>query len=138
MCRSGATAPPTKAPTGPRAVLDPHAFSRPEVKELTKGTASQASVVDVSDANPAVKQLTLKALSVHLKDTYRIINPERPAGCDAAPRRVLTHPSIPVANGCVLFFSSVSPTAKSFPLSSLSSCPSRNTLLLAPLLPQRT
>lgn len=126
---------------GPRAVLEPHAFSRPEAKELTKDAAFRAAeVVDVSDVNAAVKQLTLKALSVHLKDTYRIINPKRPADCDAAPRRVLTHPSIPVANGCVLIVTphlSIAPHATSISRAPLELPSSPLTPPLAPILPQR-
>lgn len=63
---------------------------------------------DAGAPAPAAKQLheqqqLLKALTMRLKDTYRKVNPDRPLGCDLAPRRVLTHPSAPVANGCVQY-----------------------------------
>ena len=51
-------------------------------------------------ATSTTGQLLIKGLSVRLKETYRKANPDRPVGNDAAPRRVLTHPSFPVSNGC--------------------------------------
>jgi hypothetical protein len=54
----------------------------------------------------------VKALSVRLNETYRKANPARPIGCDAAPRRVLTHPSLPAGNRCA----STRSTAAPFPL----------------------
>ena len=86
----------SRAPDGPRAALGSN-----------EGAAFQphaASAVDVADGgapSSSSKQICVKALSVGLKDTYRKVNPERPVGSDAVPRRVLTHPSFPVANGCV-------------------------------------
>lgn len=86
-----------KAPKGARATFEKsHAFSKPDAAAAA-AAASSLGAGSVSETSAA--QLLLKSLSVRLKETYRKTNPERPVGCDAAPRRVLTHPAFPVANG---------------------------------------
>lgn len=85
-----------KAPKGARATFEKsHAFSKPDA--AAAAAASSLGAGSVSETSAA--QLLLKSLSVRLKETYRKTNPERPVGCDAAPRRVLTQPAFPVANG---------------------------------------
>ena len=85
-----------KAPKGARPPFEKsHAFSKPDA--AAAAAASSLGAGSVSETSAA--QLLLKSLSVRLKETYRKTNPERPVGCDAAPRRVLTQPAFPVANG---------------------------------------
>ena len=95
-----------RAPKGPQPALGgSDAAFKPFTDAAAASSSKSATAVDISDAKQtkeaaAVKQAVLKAISLQLKDTYRKANPSRPVGCDVAPRRVLTHPSIPVANGC--------------------------------------
>ena len=89
----------THTPTGPSTITsaDASAFAPPKAanKAIDVGDAISGGMGSSSEP-----QGTLKALTTRLKETYRKANPERPVGCDAAPRRVLTHPSFPVSNGC--------------------------------------
>ena len=95
-----------RAPKGPQPALGgSDAAFKPFTDAAAASSSKSATAVDISDTKQtkeaaAVKQAVLKAISLQLKDTYRKTNPSRPVGCDVAPRRVLTHPSIPVANGC--------------------------------------
>lgn len=93
------------SPVGPRASLAGHSFV-PPMQQRRAGDAGAPSAADsASDgakmSPPTSSQLVLKALSIGLKATYRKANPDQPIGSDAAPRRVLTHPSLPSTNGCV-------------------------------------
>ena len=86
----------SRAPRGPQPTLG---NGDTAFRPLSDRGSPHSPPVDVSEPPPStVRQGVVKALSVRLKETYRKANPSRP-GCDAAPRRVLTHPSFPVANG---------------------------------------
>ena len=86
----------SRAPRGPTATFG--------AEESAFKPHSKSAAVDVSEAaSSGTKQTLLKALSAHLKATYRKVDPSQPVGNDAAPRRVLTHPSFPVSNGCACF-----------------------------------
>ena len=77
-----------QAPTGERTAIAPHSFT-PTLRE--DGSRNQTLATEGARV--------LKAMSVRLKETYRKADPTRPATVDEAPRRALTHPSVPMANG---------------------------------------
>jgi hypothetical protein len=91
--------PSFKPPAGARAAFEEtHTFSKPTGCSCAGAPSSSAAASSPAAGSTQQKPL-LKLLSVQLKDTYRKVNPERPVGCDTAPRRFLTHPSQAVANG---------------------------------------
>ena len=93
VCASPADMRPSRItnqpPTGPTAVLEPHAFTRPQRKGLVQ-----------LDAKTTTAAALLKRSTMLLKDMYRKIDPARPDDCDVPPRRMLTHPHVPAANKC--------------------------------------
>lgn len=84
------------APQGPVAQLQPLAFQ----PQAAAAATSADGVVAKEGTVPPTKLNVVKALTMKLRDTYRKADPSRPEAVDAAPRRVLTHPSFPVSNGC--------------------------------------
>ena len=90
------------APQGPVAQLQPLAFQPQAAAAATSpdGVVAKEGTVPPTESSPPTKLNVVKALTMKLRDTYRKADPSRPEAVDAAPRRVLTHPSFPVSNGC--------------------------------------